>query len=172
MTNQEAQQMPHTALAVVDPRDGTLLGDLHDESTDLLAHVAVELNARVQQLKAMRERVDAELTQRVHHAGRKIVLVDNLELRVESGRGRVWDGEELEAALRELVDGGVMQAGELTGILDRTPRVDGKQAARLLGLLHGQPLATVEACFRWEQKGRPRLVITPSVQLIPQETQS
>jgi len=155
-------------LAVVDPRDGTILQDLQTEATGLLAHVALELTERVRQMRLMRELVEAELAHRVHDAGRRVVLVDGLELKVESGRSRVWDPEDLEAALRDLVDAGTLQAGELTGLITHNVHVDGKHAQRLLGLLHGPALAAVERCFRWETKGRERLVITPSITLIPE----
>ena len=161
--------MSTTALAVVDPRDGTVLDDLQDQSTGLLAHVALELKRREQHLHAMRVLVEAELTTRVHDAGRKVVLVDDLELKIEGGRGRVWDGDELELALRDLVDRGTLRAGELTGLITHETKVNGKGMQRLLGLLHGPARAQVETCFTWESKGQPRLVITPSVQLVEPE---
>jgi hypothetical protein len=156
-------------VAVYDPRDGTVLETLTDEPTGLLAHVALELKHREQRFKDMRVLVEAELVTRVQDANRKVVLIDGLELKIESGRGRVWDGNDLEHACRQLVDDGTVSAGELTGLITHETKVDGKAAQRLLGLLHGPALSLVEGCFRWEQRGRPRLTITPSLALIPEE---
>lgn len=159
---------PHDPTTVVyDPRDGTVYDQLSDEPTGLLAHLALELKQREQQFKQMREHVEAELTQRIQAGGRKTVLVEGLELSIKSGRGRVWDGDELEDALRSLVDDGVLHAGELTGLITHKTDVDGKRAVALLGMLHGPPFTLVEGCFHWEQKGRPKLTITPSIALLP-----
>lgn len=158
-----------TGTLVYDPRDGTVYQQLTDEPTGLLAHLALELKAREQQFKQMREHVEAELTDRVQAAGRKTVLVEGLELTVKSGRGRVWHGDDLEDALRALVDAGALHAGELTGLITHKTDVDGRAALRLLGTLNGTALTMVEACFHWEQKSRPKLTITPSLALLPDQ---
>jgi len=151
---------------VVDPRDGTVLDDLAEQPTRALAPLAVELKRREQLFKGMRELVEAELTERVRKAGRRIMAAGDYELTVEAARQRAWDGDELELVLRELVDRGVLTAGELPdGLISRAPRVDGRAALRLLGMLIGSAKARVEECFTWETKGRPRLLITPSVAL-------
>jgi hypothetical protein len=155
-----------TDLVIVDPRDGTLLEDLTDEPTDQLAIVAVELKAREQHLQAMRAAVEGELTNRVQAAGRRSVHTTGHELKVEQSEGRVWDPEDLEDCLRELVDAGTLTAGELTGLITHETKVNGKQAQKLLGSLDGQPRGLLERCYRWEKKGRPRLVITPLTPLI------
>lgn len=156
-------------LVIVDPRDGTLLENLADEPTDLLAAVAVELKAREQHLKAMRAAVETELTTRVQTAGRRRVTAAGHELKIEPTRGRVWDPEDLEECLRELVDQGTLNAGELTGLITHETKVDGKLAQKLLGSLDGQARGLLERCYRWENKGRPKLVITPVAPLIEGE---
>jgi hypothetical protein len=155
-----------TDLVIVDPRDGTLLEDLTDEPTDQLAIVAIELKAREQHLKAMRAAVEGELTDRVQAAGRRSVQASGYQLQVDSGRTRVWDPEDLEDCLRELVDQGTLTAGELTGLITHSVQVDGKRAQKLLGSLDGQARGLLERCYRWETKGRPRLIITAGPTLI------
>lgn len=157
---------PTTDIVVVNPRDGTILDNLNNQPSDLLAAVAHDLRAREKQLAEMRKAVEAVLLGRLEQEGRRLALVGDYEIQVDTGRGRVWDGEDLEHALRELVDAGTLQAGELTGLIRHETKVDGKAAVRLLGLLSGRPRGLVEACFRWETKGRPRLTVTPSVQLL------
>lgn len=154
--------------AVYDPDDGTVI-DLEQHSDGLLAHLALAFKEREQRFRQMREVVEAELVDRVRASGRKVKLAGDLELRVDSGRGRVWDPDDLEATVSELVGAGVLQAGELTGLIVRETKVNGTKARDLLGQLHGQPLEAVEACFRWEQKGRPRLTITPAPSPFPDQ---
>lgn len=156
---------PTQQIAVYDPDDGTVI-DLEQHSTGLLAHLVLGFKEREQRYRQMRELVERELMGRVQDGGRKIVLVEGLELKIEYGRGRVWDPDELEHAVRELVDQGTLHAGELTGLITRETKVDGKLAQRLLGALHGPALERVETCFRWEKKSRPRLSITPSLPLL------
>lgn len=160
---------PGTDLMVVDPRDGTILENLDDAPPGLLTEVAVELKRREQHFRAMRALVETELVDRVQAHSRNTVHIAGYELRVEGGRQRVWDPEDLEECLRELVDDGVLHAGELTGLITHVPKVDGKQAQKLLGMVNGRARGLLERCFRWETKGKPRLTITPSQPLIEGE---
>lgn len=158
--------MTGTDLMVVDPRDGTILENLHDAPPGQLTEVAVELKRREQHFRAMRALVETELVGRVQAHSRNTVHIAGYELRVEGGRQRVWDPEDLEECLRELVDDGVVHAGELTGLITHQAKVNGTQAAKLLGSLNGQARGLLERCFQWEQKSKPRLTITPSLPLI------
>jgi hypothetical protein len=76
----------------------------------------------------------------------------------------VWDADELERTLRDLVDEGALSAGELTGVIRHETTVSRSEAKRLVGRLHGRAAAAVKACCTWRD-GRTRVRVTPVVQL-------
>jgi hypothetical protein len=155
-----------STVLVVDPRTGEVLDDLPDVPTDQMAATALELADRAQQLGQMRDVVEGELRARLEAQGRRLAVVGDYELAVRAGRSRVWDPDDLEATLGDLVDQGVLQAGEIAGLVSREPKVDGRQAQQLLGRLTGAAKDALAACFRW-QDGKPKLTITPIAQLDP-----
>lgn len=160
--------LPATRSATLaDPVTGEVL-EL-DATSDVLATCVDEFKRREAQYKAWRRLAEDELAARLAAHNRRRVTVGEWEIELESlGRARVWDTVELEQTLGELVDAGVLHAGELTGLLTPQPaKLDGKLAANLLGRVTDSARAALERCFRWEQKGRPRLTVTRSVQLLP-----
>ena len=155
-----------TALSVGDPVTGEVLP--LDAASDRLAEVALALKEREQTIKEWRQLVEGELHRRLREQDRRRATVGQWEIEIEaSGRGRVWDADDLEAVARELLEQGVVQASEIGGLITRPPKVDGKLAAGLLTRLTGSSRDALARCFRWETKGRPRLSITKSVQLLP-----
>lgn len=150
---------------IFDPRTGEILGELADEATDRLADLVLELRARETQLAEMRKQIEAELRDRLKQQGRRVATVGDYELETKTSRKRVWDGDELEGALRHLVDEGVLQVGDLTGLVTRETKVDGTKAAKLLGQLQGAAKHMIEQCFHWEDSGQPKLTVTPVAQL-------
>jgi hypothetical protein len=157
---------------VVDPSTGELIL-LSTRSTDLLVDLILELRARVQSYTAWRKAAEAEIRKRLEAEGRRIAVVGDHELSVEASRGRAWDPDDLGLVVRELLDEGHLVAGEVTGLLRKETKVDGRLAQSLLGRLTGEPKSRLEGCFRWELKGTPKLQITPVPNLadaLPEKT--
>ena len=144
---------------VVDPRDGEVL-DLASAATDQLADLVLECQRRERDLQAGRRAAEDELRGRLEREGRRVAVVGDYELSLDSGRARAWDADDLEATVRDLLDRGVLDATWTAGLIKRETKVDGRAAQRLLGMLSGPPKAAVEACFKWESKGRQRVQIT------------
>ena len=156
-----------TALTVGDPVTGEAL--TLDAASDRLAEVALALKEREAQLKKWRWHIEDELIERLRAEDRKRATVGDWEIEIESsGYGRVWDADDLEAAARELLDAGVVGGAEVAGLLTPQPdKVDGKRALRLLDRVPAEARRALERCFEWQRKGRPRLSVTRSVQLLP-----
>ena len=152
---------------LIDPVSGEVLP--LDADAELLAEAVVELKRRAAQYAEWKRAAEDELIERLHQQRRKRATVGKWEIEIEaSGRGRVWDPEDLEATVRGLVDGGMLQSSEAAGLLTPQPaKVDGKLAMKLLERVTGEVREALEACFEWQQKGRARLSVTPSVQLLP-----
>ena len=66
----------------------------------------------------------------------------------------VWDADELEAALRDLVEAGEVQAGDVTEIIRHVTTVNGTEADRLVKRLTGLAKDAVERCRSWRAPGR------------------
>jgi hypothetical protein len=157
-----------TELVVV-PGTGEVLIELDDVSIETLADVELALKAEEGRLRAMRRLVDDELRRRFDNdlAERGIettdakalghaLIVDGFEVRISGGRERVWDADELEAALRELVDGGVVDARDCLGVLEHKTVVHGREAKALLDRLSGDAQQAVRRCHTWQRKGDGR----------------
>jgi len=145
-------------LTVTDPRDGTVVV-LETHESDLLCELALELRDREQDLKRRRERVEAEMRDRLERHGRREATVGNYTVALDSSRAREWDACELEGVLAQLVVDDVVQAGEVADVIQTQRKVSGKAAQRLLGQLTGAARAAVEDCFRWRDRGTPKLTI-------------
>jgi hypothetical protein len=158
-----AAAAPSRTLA--DPVTGELLA--LDAPSDVLAAAVDEAKRRAKQYAEWQRLAEDELLERLRAQERRRATVGDWEIEIESsGRGRVWDPEELEATCRELLDAGTLQAREVGGLLTpQPPKVDGKLAARLLGRVTGDAAAALERCFEWQRKGRARLSVTRSIQL-------
>jgi hypothetical protein len=154
-----------TTLVAVDPRDGRVLGDMTVEPSTVLADLVLELKRRESELRSWRDVVEAELRGRLAAEHRRLAVVGDYELRVDSGRGE-WDGDELEGVLRALIDDGTLAVRDVTGIVTRQTKVDGHAARRLLNSLTGPPKAAVGDCYR-QGVGKPRLTVTRAVELLP-----
>jgi len=156
-----------TTTALVNPATGEQL-EL-DAPSDVLAGAVAEFKRRETQYAAWRRQAEAELVRRLAVRNRRRATVGEWELEIEAtGRARVWDTDELEQTLVELEAAGTIRAGEVAGLLTpQPPKVDGKAAAHLLTRVAGPARVALERCFRWEQKGKPRLAVTRSTQLLP-----
>jgi hypothetical protein len=149
---------------VTNPQTGEVL-DVAGATTTQLTELVLACRAREADITTWRRAAEDEIRVRLEAEGRRVAVVGDYELEISSGRGRAWDADELDGVLRDLVHRGIVTVSEVADVIHREFKVDGRAAARLLGALDGEAKAEVEQCFRWEQKGRPRLTITPSIQL-------
>jgi hypothetical protein len=156
---------PGAAVAVVDPATGELLEALHTQPPERLADVAFELRARQGELRKMQQAVEAELRRRMVIRDRRLVVFGDYEVKLT--RESVWDAEELEGVLGELVDRGAVHASELTRVIRRETTVSRTEANRLLTRLSGSARDAIERCMSWRTSGR--LQIARSVALFPPE---
>jgi hypothetical protein len=149
------------AAPVVHPATGEVL-DIPDSGGDQLAqwhHQLVTLKRAADQ--ALRE-VDGELRRRMGE--RTLWVAGAYEVAVEGANESVWDGDELETVLRELVEAGTVQAGAVTEVIRHETTVSRSEAGRLAKQLTGRARDAVEACRTW--KRRPgRIVVKRSVAL-------
>ena len=158
---------PAETAVVYHPDTGEQLA-LGQAGTDTLAELQLALKARESTLKAWREQVEAELLDRLEQAKRRKATVGDYEIAVETTNRREWDADELEQTCAELIEAGVLDTGELGGLIEpQPPKVDGKLAASLLTRVTPKARTALERCFEWKRSGRPRLSVTKSVQLLP-----
>jgi predicted HTH domain antitoxin len=151
----------------VDPRDGAIL-TLADAPAEQLADVLLELRRREAQMKEWRTAVEDELVRR-HGDRRAAQVVGDHEIDVDRGHSRVWDPEELELVAVDLVARGLLSLHDISGLIARAPKVDGRKAMALLNRVDGDALVELRRCFEWETKGRPKVKVTPVASLEPGE---
>jgi hypothetical protein len=156
---------PTEIVAVVHPVTGEVIGQLRQQPPAVLAEVLFELREHAAEVKRMSKLVDDELRRRLETVGRKITIYGDYEVQVDRQWRRVWDADELESTLRDLVDRGAVHAGELTEVIRHETVVNGTEARRLLSRLSGDALHDLERCFRWHASDASRLIVARSVQL-------
>jgi hypothetical protein len=154
-------------VAVAHPKTGELLDALESQPPAVLADVLLALRERQGEIRQMEHRIEDELRRRLAGRERTIVVFGDFEVEARAPSRREWDADELEVALRELVDRGAVDARELTDVIRHETVVSGREAQRLLGRLSGDALRAVERCFRWTTKGPPKVTVARSVQLLP-----
>ena len=154
-------------LPVAHPATGEVL-DVHGATGDQLA----EWHQQMRMLKAAADEtlkdIDAELRQRMDD--RTLWAAGAWEVSIESANRSVWDWEELEAVLRDLVEAGAVQAGHVTEVIHHETTGSAREADRLSKQLTGTAHDAVEACRAWERQ-RGRIVVKRSVQLPPPDSQ-
>jgi hypothetical protein len=150
---------------VVDPRTGTVL-DLAGEHHELLIDVLLEIRRRDQQLKEWRQALEDELIRR-HGDRRGAQVVGDHEVDVDRGWGRVWDPDELLEVIEGLIGRDLVALTAVSDIVTKVPKVDGRKAQALLSRLDGDALVELRRCFRWEQRGRAKVKVTPVASLEP-----
>jgi hypothetical protein len=154
---------------VIHPSTGVVLGDapgLEAQPAEILAECFAVVDEQMARLRAMRGLLDHELARRLDEKDRKVWPVGDFEVSLKGGNSREWDGDELEAVIRDLIDGGVVNAAELTGLIRHETKVNGTVGNRLRSRLSGEALRAVDACWTW-QKGRRKLEVVRSIPLIP-----
>jgi hypothetical protein len=155
--------------APFDPRTGEPI-DLGAAPPEQLIDVVLECRRREALEQTWRRACEDELRRRM--GDRKVAVFGDHELRVDTGRGKEWDSAMLRNVLTELVADHVITAGEIPDGLIKPPQVNGTLANQLLDRLTGEHRELIGECFRWVQKSRPRLTVSPVPDLadaLPQE---
>jgi hypothetical protein len=149
-------------LVVFHPRTGELI-DPRDAPTETLAEALLLLRDRARDLRRMTTLLDGELRERMaeQHPGR-IWCIGDYELRRRNEA--VWDAEELEGVVRDLLDRGELMQHDVTGIFRHEITISRSAAGRLLDRLHGPARDAVQACRTWRVRG---VDVARSVPLLP-----
>lgn len=152
-------------VAVVHPSTGEVLDALDAQPPSALADALLALRERHSELRKMERALEDELRRRMATRGRALLVFGDFEVAVRAGRKSEWDADDLEATLRELLDQGTVQAGELTEVIRHPTVVSLSQAQRLVDRLSGDARAAVERCRRWVPSGSPKVEVARSVSL-------
>ena len=153
------------ARPVIHPITGEVLDRLDQQPPELLAETLHAIHDRQAQYKTASAALEAELHRRLTLRGRTQSTFGHWEVSFEQGNESVWDGDELETALRALIDDGVLDARECVGVITHDPTVHRTEANKLIGRLSGGARHSVERCRTWRPKGRGRIVVARSVAL-------
>ena len=156
--------MTGTDLAPVDLETGELLERLDEQPAETLAKALALVIEREAEAKRWHEALEAELRNRLKIRQTRLAVFGEWEVEASVSRESVWDRDELEGVMRELVDGGVIQAKDATGIIYRETSGHRAAAKRLASILTGDAKAAVEATCTWKDKPG-KLTVVRSVQL-------
>jgi hypothetical protein len=154
-------------VVVANPRTGEALGALDTLPPAILAETLYEIRQQVRNLKRMETALADELARRVAIRERRVYVVGAFEVSAKQPMKSDWDGDELEGVLRDLLDRGVVHAGELTEVIRKTVTVSASAAQRLVDRLDGEAREAVERCRRWIPNGRARVEVERSAELLP-----
>jgi hypothetical protein len=154
---------------VVHPATGEILDPLAIQSPEKLAEMLISVRELQDKLKRFGAVVEDELRGRMETRGRNAWIIGDYGLEIEVRNETVWDGDELEGVLRELVDEGVVNAGELTEVIRHKTEVSRTEANRLVGRLASPARDAVERCRRWERVSRGRVKVVRQVPLIQEK---
>jgi hypothetical protein len=158
---------------IVNPATGELLDGLEFQPPERLAELSYNIRDLQAKLKDFDALIDDELRRRLDARGRRQMVFGEWDVELQQGRNEaVWDADDLEAALRALVDDGTLNAGECTGLITHETVVHRTELNRLLGHLSGQARAAVEACRTWRRKGAGRVRVEKQVPLIPESKET
>ena len=153
-----------TDLVAVNPSTGEVLENLEQQPPADLCDALDAINTREAQLKAWRAPIETELRRRLNLRQTKLAVFGDWEVEATVRRESVWDADQLEATMRQLVDDGTVTAGDLTGVITREPVVSRSKARDLAKRLDGVARELVNACCTWREKPG-RVTVTRSVVL-------
>jgi hypothetical protein len=162
--------MTDEQVVVAHPVTGERLGDLTTAPGAVLAEVLFELRDRSRKWRAMQAALEGELQRRAALRDRTVLVFGDFEVSAKTPNRSEWDGDALEAVLRDLNDQGVIQAREWTEVIHHETKVSASQAQRLVDRLSGEAKLAVERCRTW-RKDRPRVEVTRSVELLTTPTE-
>jgi hypothetical protein len=154
-------------LPVVHPGTGELFEDLESTGPERLADLLLAIRDKQAALKEADHVVSDEIRQRMELRGRRAWVVGDYGLELDAGQTSVWDADELEVALRQLVDDGVLSARECTGLLTHEVVVHRSELNRVIARLQGPARELVVRCRTWRGKtSTPRVRVQRQVNLI------
>ena len=146
-----------TVVRATHPVTGEII-DL-DSPTPELARLLLLVDEHLRVCRAAAKAVKDELTGRIGAEPDRKLITGGVMLELRRRSESVWDVEELEVALQELIDAGTISAGDCTGIIDRTPHVHRDRLNRLVGQLPDGARQQVEACRHWQRRTSDALTI-------------
>jgi len=153
---------------IVHPRTGEVLERLDRLAPETLADALAAVQERQQQLKLAAGALDDELRRRLQVRDSNFAQFGDYEVKLTPRNRAVWDADELEQALREIADAGVMDAGQMTGIIHTETKVSASAANKLLSRLTEKWRRRVKQAQTW-QHDRGTLTVTRSVSLLEGE---
>lgn len=139
---------------VVHPATGEVLDELASQPPEVLADAYLAVKDELARLEAIRRALRAELQQRLTIRGVARMTVGDYEVGQSHGRRSVWDGDELEHVVRDLLDAGAITHRDIDGLIKHETKVDGRRANSLSSRLVGPHKAAVENCRTWEKDVR------------------
>jgi hypothetical protein len=149
---------------VAHPGTGEVLERLDEQPPEALAEALDAVYAQQEKLKGWETALAEELRRRLKMRQSKLVVFGDWEVEATIRRESDWDSELLEAAMHELIDSGVIRAGDVTDVVTRTPVVSRSKAKQLLSRLTGDARERVAAACSWREKPG-KLTVRRSVQL-------
>jgi hypothetical protein len=154
-----------TPAVVAHPLTGEVLVDLDQQPPELLAHALVVVRDRTAALAAGQRALERELRRRLKILDRKTAVFGEWEVEATTTRESEWDVDELERAMAQLIDDGVIRAAEVTDVVTRTPTVSRSKAKALRDRLDGAAREQVAAALvGWHDKPT-KLTVARSVAL-------
>jgi hypothetical protein len=160
--------------AAVNLATGEVLEHLDQQPAETVAEALALIHAKEAELKQWREPLEADLRRRLKMRGAKLAVFGDWEVEATVKNESEWDAVELEQAMRDLVDEGVIPAADTVDVIVRTPVVSRSKANQLLARLTGDAHQRVGALRTWREKpGRVTVVrsvqLTPPLDIDPQE---
>lgn len=152
---------------VVNPATGELVDQLDKVPAETLAELYVAVRDHQQRLENTRRALKAELQNRLEIKGVARMLVGDYEVGESHGSRSTWDGEQLEAVARDLLDAGVITSRDVAGLVRHETAVNGHVANSLSRRLVGAHKAAVEDC-RTRELERRAFDVVASQPLIPE----
>jgi len=153
-------------MSVINPSTGELV-DLHQAPVEYVAEVYLQVREQQTRLEDMRRQLKAELQDRLEIRGVAKMVAGDYEIGESHGTRSVWDGQQLEAVVRDLLDQGVVELRDVVGLIRHDTVVNGNVANSLSRRLIGAPKQAAEDC-RTREPERRAFDVVRSLPLIAQ----
>jgi hypothetical protein len=151
---------------IVHPRTGEAF-DLSTASPGQLVEAVGLLRADELRFANWRRAAEDELIARLDAEGRRLTVVQLpgargfREIAIKANQESVWDADELDSVLADLVGRGLLAPRMVAGIVTRSVKVDRTRANKLLErfALHTPEWKAIAGCRTWRQKGRRSITV-------------
>jgi len=150
---------------IVHPRTGEAF-DLSTASPGQLVEAVGLLRADELRFANWRRDAEDELIRRLDSSGRRLAVVElpdgtDREIAIRANQESVWDADELDSVLADLVGRGLLAPRMVAGIVTRSVKVDRTRANKLLErfALHTPEWKAIAGCRTWRQKGRRSITV-------------